>query len=467
MYEISITKAVEIIKYLIFNTSWGKRTSSKEMLILISNECKELEFGIVINDIKNVMEEVSDINMMLMYFCFKLQSKSFENIKKLFEEAATEVERISISDLNAKDVYKSMYSGYKQLINKFEIEQDNFKEMYEIVKIISRDSLSIACIMSNKCKAEVINMVFNLIISKLKRRYAPHFKEQVNKNDITFLEEENWNFGKELEKDIPFMYCNNSLCKHYKKVGISNVQFNNDRVICVTCNSIVDREYILLSHLTSKKRRNILEELDNSILKYSKGDDFKPYLYIYNNADDYLDVLIFLVDNIYPLDEFLLFLTKRNNVLLQVVKEFISKCTYNIFIDANKVIKGKKREITIRHCINENLSYFLDVLTANGLGRNMIKNLIFYSVDCLYSKKDVNIPVIDGKKITINLSSRHTVFTVIKEIKNVLDDINESIEYICIQNVRQDVKISLNNIIEEYILLNTSVKIVYGEHYDN
>lgn len=435
----SVISLIDMIEYLVSETSWGQNTTCKKMLQLVYIECRELGTGLSNSDIGNILEEISDVNMMLAYFCCKLPHADNDQIKKLFLESVSHVDRVLIAkkhmSYDTKELYRKLLLRYFYLTDIYEDKRSSIAEVYGAVKEMSSITLLLAQINNNRL--DTADIVFNAIKDKLYRRYALYFNKK-SINDLDVSEEYVWTNVKRLEKDVPYIYCNNRNCAHYGKLGGTQIKVKGNKMICMKCGNTINEGSKLLPKSNSKKRRDIYEEFEKNLVYYSKGDEIIVHLYVFNRVSDCIDIFTDLICNNLPLEEFILYFSHKCNISREVIKNFLHGCFYQTFafIDIDK--KQMDRANAIQHCINQNPSGFIEFLVDLGLMNNEIEKILYTSTSFLgkrYSSMEGCLEFCDTG-IQINLQKKSFAFfrvlTIICEI--VLKEKVSEIKFINISN---------------------------------
>lgn len=432
MKSNSVSESIDIITYLIDNSSWGKNTTCKTMLQLVYDECRELEMSLSNSDINNIIEETSDVNMMLVYFCYKLPDGRNSQIKKLFLDSVVHAnhwaDQIKKTNCNTEELYRMVLSNYIYLTNVFEDADSAISNIYSAVKKIVIPSLVLVRVKNNNNPA-TIDMVFKTISNKLRRRYAVYFKES-GETVVSASEDEVWKNEKALEKDFPFLYCNYDGCRCRGKLGGYNIQVKGKVIFCKSCGNVIERNSIVLPQNNSKQRRKTLEEFERNLVNFDNGDTIIVDLYVFNNVEDCIDIFSDLICNSLSLTEFISYFSKKCIVSEGSVERFLCKSFYRTFaFDKDTDGKQRQRAEALRHYIKQNPTEFINLIELLKLSRNELELILYSAMNYFrkyyhgyyWEKEGSKIRIDFQKKIRSIFHVLMTLYEIVVSEKNVLE----------------------------------------------
>lgn len=410
-----IETAVDVIEYLVKETDWGRKTTSREMLCLVYGECRELGEGLLKMDAGNVIEEVADINMMLVYFCCKLPNPDVNAIRQLLEEAAAcadrQREENACRGCGIQEEYHEILMDYSSLIHLYEAGSGRISELRDMIFSIAVSSLRLAVIKNNG-KRNTVKKVFETISEKLHVRYAPYFDKQ----GAAFVSDEAvWTAGKNREKDMPYFYCGNRECEEYGRFGKLHAVRDGRKMRCRSCGREIDRSSLFLPDRDSRSRRNLFEELEKGLLSYGKGDTMMIALYTLHHVKDCIDIFSELILNGFPLNAFVGYFSDSCRIPSEITKSFLGKCFYRTFTCGDTDGKQAERAKAVRRFMNRNPAGFLKLAEDFGLSKAEILEMISTASDVLRGSCPVcNTWYQSSNEIIINLyGKRHSFFQIL------------------------------------------------------
>lgn len=415
-----VEKTIELIASLVNETTWGKITTGREMLKQVYDECCELGIGISNIDKENIMEEISDINMMLIYFCCKLPSANLDTIKNLFWEAIMfSRDHKKNESYIIKNIYRKMvHQHYNHLRELYEDVDRTELEIYDEVKAMVVCSLLLAYMLSNGT-ARTIDEIFLAITDKLKKRYGLYFES--NKESID-VEEDWWKKQKKIEKEMPYVFCQNAKCENYCRLGGKGLIHIQNKLFCKQCGKKIDRRSILMRNRDSQDRREAFEIICDNLVAYYKGDQMIIALYVFNRVNDCLEIFDDLLVNNFPLEALIVYFSNKNTVPQKTVKKFLCKCFYDTFAfnkeDKRKYLRAK----SFRFYVIERPKELLRIGKSLGLSKAEMQKILFIILEflkknyCLsqeweYTDEEIWIDLMDKK---------HNIIWILLEIHEII-----------------------------------------------
>lgn len=432
-----IDRTIEQIAYLVESTVWGKTNSSKKMLQLVYEECRELGASLSNIDIENQLEEAADVNMMLIYFCCK-QNWQLKDIKILFHDASHHQK----TKQKAFDLYQMVLIYYGQLADAYE-EGDERSEIYSLVGKISSLVLSIASIVGSD-----IDVVFDLILKKLRRRYPLFFGRQKCLSD---LEEDYWTSGKDAEKDRPYLFCTNSSCTCYGKLHADNIWASAKRIACVSCGS--GELSILLPQYNSKARRAAIEQFQKSLVCYQNGDSLIVNLYVFHCIEDVINIFTDFVCNRVILEEFVQYFSRKCAIEADVITGFLRSCFYQTFLFDHTDRKQRIRVDALRNYISNYPACFVRLILGLGVERGIAYQILLPAINYLSDRKQYNLDCCwknSESAVFVDLRKKHSIFHVFLLIRKA----GGANRCLVLENIERDVQIEKYKSTIEYFFLN-------------
>lgn len=441
-----IDETIDLISFLIANTSWGQRTSSEEMLKLLYEECRELESSLNSADLRNIVEEAADVNMMLAYFFCKLPESNLYDIKCLFKDASNNKDYLYESE---RELYRNLLINYKRLT-------DLFEGTYKISDLNKYAGLMISCtyLMTSKISqlsnnTSFIDMIFSAVIEKLQRRYPGYFKQTLGSTNIN-SEEQNWTFGKKNEKNMLYSYCDNPCCEFFKKIGKKNLEIADNHLRCKICGKNISLNSLLLPEHTFKERRTILETLESYFIKFGQGDQLAPSLYAYYDIDDYIVIISYLLSGEISPSEFTGFFSSKCLISTEIIRDFLRICFYNAFsleFPSKKPTEcAKKIQTYIYNFPNELIDLLIYLRIDGDILLNPLERFSNkYSINSCW-KFDSN------QTWEIDLKGKKSIFTILLIIKRLVT--SEQVTKIILRNISNCVCICKFKQIIDYIFIN-------------
>lgn len=441
-----IDTAIELISFLIANTSWGKKTSCEEMLKLLYEECRELELSLNSADFSSIVEEASDVNMMLAYFFCKLPESNLHDIKSLFKDVANNKNYVSRSN---RELYRDLLINYSRLTDLFEgtYKVSALNKCAETIILCTFSLVNNNSRLSNNTPS--IDMIFSAVIEKLRRRYPSYFKH-TSTSINTNLEEQNWIFGKKIEKDMLYSYCDNPCCEFFKKIGKKNLEIADGHLRCIICRKNISLNSLLLPEQTFKDRRAILENLESHLIRFGQGDLLTPSLYAYYNVDDYIVIISYLLSgNISP-SEFTRFFSNKCFVPSETIRDFLRICFCYAFSPEypnKKPIGCAKKILTYIYNFPETLIDLLKYLRIEG-------DILLCPLERFSSKYSVSSSWQTDSNQTweIDLKGKKSIITILLTINNLVA--SEQVTKIVLKNISNCVCICKFKQIIDYIFIN-------------
>ncbi len=206
-------EAYETIRKLILESEWGKSVTNAALYGFLFNEVYEFLEGCNKRDRDNMLEEASDVLMILLYIVIKNTDNQQEN---------------------------------------------------QIEELLRR------------------------VNTKLHMRYSLFFEGAQDSEK----EEMHWMQEKNAEKEIlHFLFCPNPDCGDYAKANKGNMALKNGQAVCRICGYTAPccRENTIF--YTSKKRRRLMDALDDDYVGYLDGSELFADAYFNIHRADYLRVV--------------------------------------------------------------------------------------------------------------------------------------------------------------------------------
>ena len=414
-----INKTIDLIAYLISNTIWGQNTSSKNMLKLVYNECRELGMSLSNTDVENTIEEIADVNMMLAYFCCKLPGYKSDDVKDLFRNSAINGKRLSNNGVGTKNFYRMILINYGNLIHVFEESAGrDTQELYKEVGGIVASAITLACTVCPN-DLNVISTIFEAISIKLKSRYPAFFR------DLTeapiFSEEKSWKIAKKREKDKPYIYCSNPKCTYCGKLYSGNIQIISEKATCQSCGTDVNQTSILLPQYSSEVRRIILEDFEKNLRNYCAGDRLVANLYVYRNPNNCIAIFSDLIYHHITLTEFVRFFSVKCAVKICQVKNFLRICFYGTYSFDVTTPQKLSRANAMRGYINNYSAELISLLIELDIGRKDAKKILYPTLSYLANKYPTKCCWnFSNENLYIDVKGKHTFFSILLIMNEII-----------------------------------------------